>query len=344
VKTPVKLAAFGGGLVLAFAAALGVGTAVGPVAGAAEGASHGAGHGAGQTPAAGGHGASPGAGGGERAEAGSEATDVPRGLMVSSRGYTLDLAARRLPVGTGVPVAFRVLGADGEPVTSYTESHEEDLHLIAVRRDTTGFQHVHPELGPDGTWRVPLDLTAGSWRVFADFVPGEGEMAGQTLTLGADLDVAGDYRPVPLPAASPTAQVDGYTVTLDGELVPGEESELTLSVSRGGQPVRDLQPYLGAYGHLVALRVGDLAYLHVHPAGEPGDGRTQPGPGVTFYASVPSAGDYRLYLDFRHDGVVRTVEFTATATATATATEAGPAGGTPSQTPTDGHGSDGHTD
>ena len=44
----------------------------------------------------------------------------------------------------------------------------------------------------------------------------------------------------------------------------------------------DLQPYLGAYGHLVALRDGDLAYLHVHP-GEHGDGRAR----VGFDAEVP---------------------------------------------------------
>ena len=45
----------------------------------------------------------------------------------------------------------------------------------------------------------------------------------------------------------------------------------------------DLQPYLAAYGHLVALRQGDLAYLHVHPDGEPGDGRTKAGPDIVFH-------------------------------------------------------------
>ncbi len=82
----------------------------------------------------------------------------------------------------------------------------------------------------------------------------------------------------------------------------------------------DLQPYLAAYGHLVALREGDLAYLHVHPAeasaggasidaGAPG-GATPAGPQVEFVAEVPTAGSYRLFLDFRHDGVVRTAELT----------------------------------
>ena len=92
----------------------------------------------------------------------------------------------------------------------------------------------------------------------------------------------------------------------------------------------DLQPYLGAYGHLVALRAGDLAYLHVHPDGVPGDGVTAPGPDVTFWATAPSAGAYRLFLDFQHNGVVRTAEFTVQAT---------PAGGAvPTTEDTHGHG------
>jgi hypothetical protein len=207
-------------------------------------------------------------------------------------------------------VSFRVLGPDGRPVTAYDPAHDEDLHLIAVRRDLTGYQHVHPDLAADGTWSIPLSLTAGTWRLFADFDPAGDD---PPLVLGADVAVAGAYDPRSLPEPSATAEVDGYTVTLDGQLVPGQESELTLSVSRDGQPVTDLQPYLAAYGHLVALRDGDLAYLHVHPAGEPGDGTTAPGPDITFYATAPSAGDYRLFLDFQHGDVVRTAEFTVRA-------------------------------
>jgi hypothetical protein len=149
--------------------------------------------------------------------------------------------------------------------------------------------------------------------VFADFAPAG---HGDNLILGADLAVAGGYDPQPLPEPADTAEVDGYAVTLDGDLVPGQESEVTLTIDKDGQPVTDLQPYLAAYGHLVALRDGDLAYLHVHPGGEPGDGVTEPGPAITFYANVPSAGAYRLFLDFQHDGVVRTAEFTAQAVGT----------------------------
>ena len=79
---------------------------------------------------------------------------------------------------------------------------------------------------------------------------------------------------------------------------------------KDGEPVTDLQPYLAAYGHLVILRAGDLAYVHVHPNGEPGDGVTAPGPDVTFHTAVPGLGTYRLFLDFKHGDLVRTAAFT----------------------------------
>ena len=96
-----------------------------------------------------------------------------------------------------MPLRFQILGPDGAPVTEYQTEHDKDLHLIAVRRDLSHFQHVHPVLDPEGTWTVPLDLSAaGEYRVFADFTPA-GHDGG--LVLGADLAVPGTYEPVPLP-------------------------------------------------------------------------------------------------------------------------------------------------
>ncbi|MFK4067038.1 hypothetical protein [Streptomyces sp. NPDC029674] len=230
----------------------------------------------------------------------------PGGLSVSANGYTIELDSTIRTAGVQ-QVSFRVIGPDGRPVTEFVPEHEKELHFIAVRRDTAGFQHVHPVRDEKGTWSVELALEPGDWRFFADVHP-----AGHdgTMTLGIDAAVAGHYDPRPLPEATGIARTGAYTVALDGKLLPGEASELTLTVSKDGRPVTDLQPYLAAYGHLVALRVGDLGYLHVHPEGEPGDGVTAPGPGIAFMAVAPTAGTYRLFLDFQHDGVVRTAEFT----------------------------------
>ena len=320
MHTAVKMAGYVLGLAAVFGAAVGVGAAAGPSVAVT-------------TAAAEPHTADAATG----SMAAMAAAEVPGGLMVSQDGYTLALADTSVPASPTVPLRFQILGPWGTPVTEYQTQHDKELHLIVVRRDLSGFQHVHPTLAPDGTWSVPVDLSAGGqYRVFADFTP-TGHAGG--LTLGADLAVPGPYDPQPLPAPAVTADVvDGYRVTLDGRLVAGQDSELTLQVSKDGVPVTDLQPYLAAYGHLVALRAADLAYLHVHPAGHPGDGVTPAGPGITFYADVPSAGDYRLFLDFQHNGVVRTAEFTLHAgqTLPAAATPAVP--GTAPATWTDGDG------
>lgn len=291
MNTPVRLAGFAASAAAVFGLAVLVGRAVGPFdADPAEPAHDTHAEPTHLTPAP--------AGG----------TEIPGGLMTSQDGYTLALTDSRAEPGGAVPVSFTITGPDGAPVTSYDVQHEKQLHLIAVRRDFSGFQHVHPTLA-DGTWSTDLALTPGSWRLFADFKA----TGGDALTLGTDLAVDGAFESAAPAEETRTATVDGYEVTLDGDLSAGADAKLTLSVSKDGKPVTDLQPYLGAYGHLVALRSGDLAYLHVHPDGEPGDGRTEPGPEVVFHTAVPSSGTYHLYLDFQHDGVVRTAAFTVTA-------------------------------
>ncbi|MDP9461187.1 MAG: hypothetical protein M3Q22_13400 [Actinomycetota bacterium] len=300
MNTPLKLAGFGLGLAAVFGAALGLGAAVGPDDAAAD-TSGDAAHGAGRA----GH----AQGAGEDEEIPSAGASLPAGLQVTEDGYTFELVQDATDAGAATPVSFRILADDGRPVTEFALSHDEDLHLIAVRRDLAGFQHVHPTLGADGVWTTPLELAPGSWRLFADFVPAAD---GENHILGADLSVAGEFTPAPLAAPAATAQVDGYTVVLHGALATGRETNLTLSVSRDGVPVTDLQPYLGAYGHLVVLRSADLGYLHVHPLGEPGDPAVAPGPNVEFATTAPSAGTYRLFLDFKHGDVVRTAAFTVT--------------------------------
>ena len=291
MNAPTKIGAFLAGLAAVFGLALVLGSQVGSV-GEPAAAAHGTGHGSAHDTV---HDPDPA----------TTAGEGPGGLAVSQDGYTLRLARASLPAEAGATLRLVIEGPDGKPVTAYDVQHDKLLHLIVVRRDFSGFQHVHPVLENDGTWSAPVDLTAGAWRVFADFKP----TSGEALTLGADLSVSGTPEPATEQPMTRTATVEGYTVTLTGDLVVGEDSMVELDVAKDGQPVTDLQPYLGAYGHLVALREGDLAYLHVHPDGEPGDATTSPGPVIRFGAEVPSSGRYHLYLDFRHDGVVRTAQF-----------------------------------
>jgi hypothetical protein len=216
------------------------------------------------------------------------------GLAVAEGGLRL-LAPSTLRAGVREDFAFRVADDRGATVRAFDVEHTKKLHLIAVRRDLTGFQHLHPTQSADGSWRTALTLPdPGAYRVFADFTP----HGGEATTLASDVLVAGDFAPRPLPAPAARASVDGYDVALDAS--GGRDATLRFAISRAGRAITP-ESYLGAAGHLVALREGDLAYLHVHPH----DGRE-----VAFGAQFPSAGRYRLFLQFQHEGRVHTAAFT----------------------------------
>ena len=236
---------------------------------------------------------------------GAAEQDPVRGLAVSENGMKFELDRTELPRGKPSQLGFRIEGDDGKAVRDFEVEHEKRMHLIVVRRDINGFQHLHPTLQGDGTWRTPLTLDEpGMYRVFADFKRG-----GKNVTLASDLAVDGrtSWQPIP-PATDTTVATFGYGVRISGDRSSaGAEAELRFEVTRDG-PVK-VEPYLGARGHLVALREGDLAYLHVHPLeGEQAtgaeDGR------IAFATEFPTAGRYRLFLQFKHEGQVQAAAFT----------------------------------
>jgi hypothetical protein len=221
-----------------------------------------------------------------------------RGLAVAEDGLRVVVDDTELRRARQETVRFRIVDERGETVRDFDVEHEKRMHLIIARRDLTGFQHLHPEQDEDGAWHAPVRLDdAGSYRLFADF-----SHDGEARTLAADLRVDGAANLRPLPDPEPTAVSDGgYDVRLDaGHARPGEEADLRFTITRDGAPVRT-EPYLGAGGHLVALRDGDLAFLHVHPTADDS---------ARFAATFPTEGRYRLFLQFKHDGRVQTVAFT----------------------------------
>lgn len=277
MNAPTRLGAFGAVLALALGGGVAAGTAFGPEPDEARPAGHSIHD--------------------EESDDMNATTALP-GLAVSDQGYTLKPERPDLPVGGG-PFRFAIDGPGGTHVRAFTVEHDKELHLIVASRDLSRFAHLHPERDALGVWSVDLPpLPAGPYRVFADF-RAEG---GPALTLGVDGVVAGDYQPPARPVARAEATVDGFAVSLVGEPAAGSSS-LVVQVRHGEAPVV-LEPYLGADGHLVALRDGDLAYLHVHPEHGGGVGD------VPFGVKFPSPGRYRLFFDFQVDGVVRTADFT----------------------------------
>jgi hypothetical protein len=264
----VRVAVFAALLAVVFAAAVLAGRAIDPGTGSGDAAAHEHGH-----------------------------PDAPAGLSLAQDGLRLVATdATTLRPRRRERFAFRIVDTRGATVRGFDTEQGRRMHLIVVRRDLTGYQHLHPAQARDGSWTAPLRIpAAGAYRAFADFQTG-----GRRHTLGVDLLAAGTFAPHRLPAAATTARVEGYDVGLHEH----DSNELRFTVRRGGTPVADLQPYLGARGHLVVLRAGDLAYEHVHPLGAaraPGE--------IAFASATPSPGSYRLFLQFRHNGRVRTAAF-----------------------------------
>ena len=226
---------------------------------------------------------------------------IGQGVVSAAEGYRLSPTSTELDPDGGT-FRFSIQDQDGTPIHDFTPIHERDLHLIVVNRELTAFHHVHPTLAADGTWSIDLPaLPPGSYRAVADFQVAD----GPRLALGTDLAVAGPYQPADTAGPTWQATTDGYDVELAAERSDTGEVTATLTVRRNGELVTDLEPYLGASGHLVAMRHGDLAYAHVHPV----EDDVAPGV-VTFDAELSSAGRYGLFFDFKHDGSVHTAAFT----------------------------------
>ena len=222
------------------------------------------------------------------------------GLAVAAGGYTLVPASTTFEAGAARPFEFRVDGPDRKPVTRFVVAHDKPLHLIVVRRDLSGYQHLHPTMTPDGTWRTDLTLpAAGVWRAYADFTAATPGGTQAAFTLGVDLTVAGAYQPVALPEAARRATVEGLTVSYAGTPSVGSTQPLLFTV-----PGVTLERYLGAYGHLVVLREGDLGYVHVHPE------ERLSGGAVKFWLAAPSPGRYRMFFDCQVAGKVHTAAYT----------------------------------
>jgi hypothetical protein len=236
----------------------------------------------------------------EAPEATPEATPEPEGS--AARRGRLKMVVDESPARAGGrprPYAFRIERGADQTVSDFQVEHTKRMHLILVRSDLTGFQHLHPKMSDDGTWRGSVRLPkGGEYRMIADF-----KTAGKRRTLTSDVEVDGEFKRARLPAPSPYSRTDGG---LDVGLYhhgagAGVPAHVQFEVAAEGRPVTaELEPYLGAMGHLVAIREDDLKYLHTHPDG------ASPG----FHVEYPTAGNYRVFVQFRHQGRIHTAAFT----------------------------------
>ncbi|GGV02094.1 hypothetical protein GCM10010211_81800 [Streptomyces albospinus] len=231
------------------------------------------------------------------------------GLAGAKDGYKLSSGAGELTAGKDTAYPFTINGPDGKPVTGFAVDQTKRMHFYAIRSDLTGFQHVHPAMAADGTWTADLAaLQPGSWRMFTSFTPDSGPGKGKDIVLSRAVTVPGDAKRTPLPAAATSAEVDGYTVTVKGDLMAGMAHPMTVDISKDGKPVTDLQPYLETYAHLTAFHEGDQAFAHLHPQTKVNGDKG--GPELSFHTMLPKSGNWRLFLQFQTGGKLHTAALT----------------------------------
>ena len=193
-----------------------------------------------------------------------------------------------IPVGQKATWTLKISdAATGQPVRKYDVVHDKLMHLIGVKSDLSWFNHVHPQLGRDGTFTVTTALPSqGTYKLYADYTP-----SGQKQEVSQHLFATGGAEPAPsdpqlVPdkmqgpwmvkkiVAHPEAEPDKkggatYEVALMPMPMPLKANTDTMLHFQirdaGGKPISDLQPYLGAMGHCVILSQDTDKYLHSHP-------------------------------------------------------------------------------
>jgi hypothetical protein len=235
------------------------------------------------------------------------------GLAATASGFTFTPATTKLAADKKTTLKFQIRDGMGMGVKGFAEDQTKLMHFYLIRSDLTGFQHIHPTMAADGTWTAPVaPLAAGVWRAYASFIAKDMSGKQTPLVLSAPITVSGGMAmTTPLPKAATSTHVDGYTLTLGAQAMMANMTHaLTVTVSKDGKPVTDLQPYLATYAHLTAFHQGDLTFAHLHPQGEAmGD---HGGPALTFEAMLSKAGNWRLFIQFQTGGTLHTAAITVT--------------------------------
>jgi hypothetical protein len=233
---------------------------------------------------------------------------VGDGRSASAAGLTLRLAQRSVAPKTAVTLRFQITDAQGMAVTTFAMDQTKLMHFYLVRSDLTGYQHLHPEMAPDGTWSAAVQpLQAGTWRAYTSFIADHGSKQ-TAVVLGDKITVPGEAMPQRLPKPTMTTTVDGYTLTVHGDVMAHMSHELSVTVTCGGKRVTDLEPYLESYAHLSAFHKGDLTFAHLHPHGAAAIGHG--GPKLIFETMFPQPGNWRMYLQFQTHGTLHTAAIT----------------------------------
>ncbi len=181
--------------------------------------------------------------------------------------------------GTGLVRSLAIVesSADGTRLRDFDVDMQRRMHLIVISDDFTTFMHVHPVLGPDGTFRIDVRFPRpGLYDVYADAAPHG--LGHPVFRFPLTVDAPAGVTHAELGPPTVAAVAGRYTVRLSrARVVAGVATPLLVTVTANGRQATDLHPYLGAYAHVVAVSAADRSYTHVHAMAEDSGGMTMSG-------------------------------------------------------------------
>jgi hypothetical protein len=249
--------------------------------------------------------------------------DLVPGDPMATAYYDLkvDISPRAIKPGSKARITFSVFHPlTGQRVTDYAEVHDKRYHLFVISRDMKYFAHEHPEPGENGSWYIDVTLPQeGHYILLSDFLPtggGPQMIVTPLVTAGYDGDLMSSI-PELEPDLEWSKEVDGVKVEMTlprPELFAGEVVDMPFQFSSAetGEPITDLQRYLGAFAHALIVSEDLVEYIHTHPHEmlEGTDVQSGGGPEVVFDTFFPRPGRYKAWVQFQRNGKVSTVAFT----------------------------------
>jgi len=208
--------------------------------------------------------------------------------------------------GKTTAITVQIDDENGKPVKEFDFNHEKQMHVIIVSRDLAYFDHIHPVYNGNGQFQVETKFpAAGDYKLIADYVPAGGSAVNNSTWVTVQ-GTAAKAAPVE-PDKSLVKTVDGVEVELSYDhLMAGMDLKLNFHMTDATthEPIKDLEPYLGAVGHVVILSSDAKRYLHVHPTEEKAKG-----PDAVFMTSFPESGVYKIWGQFKRNGETFLVPF-----------------------------------
>lgn len=243
--------------------------------------------------------------------------DFTKNRKPKPKPYTLEVRSNPITPRAGEPAELTITVRSREtkqPVTDFDIVHEQLMHFIIVSKDLSQFAHEHPELGQGGKFTLKFTFpTGGEYRLFADIAPRNAgsQVIMQPFQVSGPKPVAVALRPAP-PEKS-EGGVRAALTTPANQMLARRALDLrfTLKSEANGEPVTDLQPWLGAIAHLILIHEDGTTFVHSHPdESDPRNGRTG---NLTFMARFPKTGFYKGWLQFQRAGQICTIPFVVAA-------------------------------